>query len=177
MKKLMVAFIVPLTTCLVVYCPLAAKAQGVRLSVSGTLSIVSAGVGGDHCAEGTPPSVIAIAFGAHFLGAGKSLLVERFESSLNDLPFTTGTFSQATSIRRRVSAPSSPFDNLAEGNAASHYLVERVQQLIAAVKEGKTPAIGDAQGGGLLDAPKAETNNGKRDLAITRIAGVKGLRL
>jgi integrase len=67
-----------------------------------------------------------------------------------------------SSIRRKLSALSSLFDYLCERNAVSGNPVDGVKRPMASGNEGSTPALGDAQGRKLLEAPPADTLKGAR---------------
>ena len=70
------------------------------------------------------------------------------------------------SIRHRLSALSSLFEYLCDKNTVTHNPVKGVKRPAVESYEGKTPAIGDHQARGLLDAPDTSSLKGKRDRAI-----------
>ena len=69
-------------------------------------------------------------------------------------------------IRHRLAALSSLFEYLCDKNAVTHNPVKGVKRPAVEGYEGKTPAIGDHQARGLLDAPDGASLKGKRDRAI-----------
>lgn len=71
-----------------------------------------------------------------------------------------------TTIRHRLAALSSLFEYLCEKNAVTHNPVKGVKRPRVENYQGKTPALGDHQARGLLDAPRDVTLKGKRDRAI-----------
>jgi site-specific recombinase XerD len=79
-------------------------------------------------------------------------------------------------IRRKLAALSSLFDYLCEANAVTSNPVKGVKRPKMESQEGKTPAIGDHQARALLDAPDADTLQGKRDRAIVSTLLYHGLR-
>src|SRR5690242_1786131 len=81
-----------------------------------------------------------------------------------------------SSIRRKLAAVASLFDHLCEVNAVSHNPVRGVKRPRFDANEGKTPALGDSQARALLEAPPADTLNGKRDRAILATFLHHGLR-
>jgi integrase/recombinase XerD len=76
------------------------------------------------------------------------------------------------SIRRKLSALSSLFDYLCERNAVSGNPVDGVKRPIANGNQGSTPALGDAQGRKLLEAPQADTLKGVRDRASSPLCSI-----
>ena len=85
-------------------------------------------------------------------------------------------FSASATIRRKLSALASLFDYLCEANAVPFNPLRGVKRPKADNNEGKTPAIGDGQARGLLNAPPAESLKGKRDRAILAVLLYHGLR-
>lgn len=81
-----------------------------------------------------------------------------------------------SSIRRKLSALSSLFDDLCEHHAITHNPVDGVKRPKANNHEGLTPALGDAQARALLDAPPENTLKGRRDRAILATLLYHGLR-
>jgi len=79
-------------------------------------------------------------------------------------------------IRRKLAALSSLFDYLCEKNAVSLNPVAGVKRPKSNGNEGKTPALGDHQARGLLDAPDTEALKGKRDRAMLAVLLYHGLR-
>jgi len=71
-----------------------------------------------------------------------------------------------TTIRHRLAALSSLFEYLCEKNAVTHNPVKGVKRPRVESYQGKTPALGDHQARGLLDAPHNATLKGKRDRAV-----------
>ena len=71
-----------------------------------------------------------------------------------------------TTIWHRLAALSSLFEYLCNKNAVTHNPVKGIKRPSVEGYEGKTPAIGDHQARGLLDAPNSESLKGKRDRAI-----------
>jgi integrase/recombinase XerD len=80
------------------------------------------------------------------------------------------------SIRRKLSALSSPFDYLCERNAVLGNPVDGVKRPRANNNEGTTPAMGDAQLRRLLEAPAPDTLKGVRDRAILATLLYHGIR-
>src|SRR5687768_7847793 len=72
----------------------------------------------------------------------------------------------STTIRHRLAALSSLFEYLCNKNAVTHNPVKGIKRPSVEGYEGKTPAIGDHQARGLLDAPNNVSLKGKRDRAI-----------
>ncbi|HTP29462.1 MAG TPA: tyrosine-type recombinase/integrase [Anaeromyxobacteraceae bacterium] len=68
--------------------------------------------------------------------------------------------------RHRLAALSSLFQYLCESNAVTHNPVKGVKRPPIESYEGKTPALGDHQARGLLDAPDTASLKGKRDRAL-----------
>ncbi len=79
-------------------------------------------------------------------------------------------------IRRKLSALSSLFDDLCECNAVTDNPVHGVKRPTEGANQGKTPALGNAQVRTLLKAPDPETLKGKRDQAILATLLFHGLR-
>jgi site-specific recombinase XerD len=79
-------------------------------------------------------------------------------------------------VRHRLAALSSLFEDLCEKNAVTHNPVKGVKRPRAESGEGKTPAIGDHQARELLAAPGAETIKEKRDRAILSMLLYHALR-
>src|SRR5208283_3321121 len=79
-------------------------------------------------------------------------------------------------IRRKLSALSSLFDYLCEGNAVAGNPVDGVKRPMANGNEGSTPALGDAQVRKLLNAPSEDTLKGVRDRAILATLLYHGIR-
>ena len=79
-------------------------------------------------------------------------------------------------IRRKLAALASLYDYLCEVNAVTHNPVKGVKRPKAETREGKTPALGDAQARALLDAPPSDTLKGQRDRAILSVLLYHGLR-
>ena len=71
-----------------------------------------------------------------------------------------------SSIRRKLAALSSLFDDLCERNAVAHHPADGVKRPKATYQEGLTPAPSDAQARAWLDAPPEDTLKGQRDRAI-----------
>jgi site-specific recombinase XerD len=69
-------------------------------------------------------------------------------------------------VRHRLAALSSLFENLCEKNAVTHDPVKGVKRPTVESYEGKTPALGDHQARQRLDAPDSASLKGKRDRAI-----------
>lgn len=69
-------------------------------------------------------------------------------------------------LRRKLSAISSLFDDLCEKNAVLHNPVAGVERETEDANEGKTPALSDAQARDLLRAPKGDSLKARRDRAI-----------
>ena len=82
----------------------------------------------------------------------------------------------AATVRRKLSALSSLFDHLCDGNAVAHNPVDGVKRPGEGANEGTTPAIGDAQARALLDAPSDATLKGVRDRAVLSVFLFHGLR-
>ena len=80
------------------------------------------------------------------------------------------------SIRRKLASLASLYDYLCECNAVTHNPVRGVRRPKAETREGKTPALGDAQARRLLDAPPSDTLKGKRDRAILSVLLYHALR-
>jgi integrase/recombinase XerD len=72
----------------------------------------------------------------------------------------------AASIRRKLSALASLFDYLCERNAVLGNPVDGVKRPMSNSNEGSTPALGDVQARGLLEAPALDTLKGITDRAI-----------
>jgi site-specific recombinase XerD len=72
----------------------------------------------------------------------------------------------ATTIRHRLAALSSLFEYLCDRNAVTHNPVKGIKRPAVDSNEGKTPALGDHQARGLLDAPDSDSLKGKRDRAL-----------
>jgi integrase/recombinase XerD len=79
-------------------------------------------------------------------------------------------------LRRKLSTLSSLFDALCEKNAVTHNPVDEVKRPTADNNQGKTPAIDDQQARALLNAPPADTLEGKRDRAVLAALLYHGLR-
>lgn len=82
----------------------------------------------------------------------------------------------AATIRRKLSALSSLFDYLCEGNAVLGNPVDGVKRPASNNNEGSTPALGDAQVRRLLEAPPPDTLKGVRDRAILATLLYHGIR-
>ena len=80
------------------------------------------------------------------------------------------------SIRRMLSALSSPFDYPCERNAVAGNPVDGVKRPAANGNEGSTPALGDAQVRRLPEAPSLDTLKGIRDRAILATLLYHGIR-
>jgi site-specific recombinase XerD len=85
------------------------------------------------------------------------------------------SLSSAT-IRRKLSALSALFNHLCESNAVLSNPTLGVERPNADSNEGKTPAISDGQARALLEAPAADTLQGKRDRAVLSVFLFHGLR-
>jgi integrase/recombinase XerD len=81
-----------------------------------------------------------------------------------------------STIRCKLSAPSSLFDYLCERNAVTHNPVKGVKRPKANNNEGTTPALSDAQARELLKAPPADTLKGIRDRAMLATLLFHGIR-
>ncbi|MBI6561839.1 integrase [Pseudomonas syringae] len=82
-----------------------------------------------------------------------------------------------STIRRKLAALASLFDYLLNSNAlAGGNPVHGVARPKVETNEGKTPALGDDQAKGLLDAPDCESLQGVRDRAILAVLLYHGLR-
>ncbi len=68
--------------------------------------------------------------------------------------------------RPRLAALSSLFEYLCEKNAVTHNPVKGVKRPVVETYEGKTPALGDHQARGLLDAPAGDKLKARRDRAM-----------
>lgn len=79
-------------------------------------------------------------------------------------------------IRRKLSAVSSLYAYLGEQHAVTHNPVAGVQRPAMRTREGKTPVLSIAQARKLLEAPAADTLQGKRDRAILATLLYHGLR-
>jgi integrase/recombinase XerD len=85
--------------------------------------------------------------------------------------------SEASTIRRKLSAVSSLFEYLCERNAVVHNPVKGVKRpKVANANEGLTPALSDEQARLLLEAPPIDTLKGRRDRAILATLLYHGLR-
>jgi len=82
----------------------------------------------------------------------------------------------ASTVRRKLSALSSLFDQLCEANAVTDNPVHGVKRPTEGANEGKTPALGNGQVVRLLKAPDEDTLKGKRDRAILATLFFHGLR-
>ena len=82
----------------------------------------------------------------------------------------------ASTVRRKLSALSSLFDQLCEANAVTDNPVHGVKRPSEGANEGKTPALGNGQARRLLEAPDEGTLKGKRDRAILATLFYHGLR-
>lgn len=80
------------------------------------------------------------------------------------------------SIRRKLSAISSLFCHLCERNAVESNPTLGVSRPKEGANEGKTPALSDDQARALLEAPSADTWQGKRDRAMLAVLLYHGLR-
>ena len=98
---------------------------------------------------------------AHVIAWRKTLVAQRL--------------SPAT-IRRKLSAVSSLFAFLCERNSISHNPAIGVSRPKEGANEGKTPALSDDQARALLEAPRANTWQGKRDRAMLAVLLYHGLR-
>jgi integrase/recombinase XerD len=76
----------------------------------------------------------------------------------------------------KLSALSSLYDYFCERNAAHGSPVDGVKRPAANGNEGSTPALVDAQGRGLLEAPASDTLKGVRDRAILATLLYHGIR-
>jgi site-specific recombinase XerD len=83
--------------------------------------------------------------------------------------------SSAT-IRRKLSALSALFNHLCESNAVLSNPTLGVKRPNADSNEGKTPAISNDHARALLEAPSADTLQGKRDRAVLSVFLFHGLR-
>jgi len=83
---------------------------------------------------------------------------------------------QPASIRRKLSALSSLFDYLCERNAVLGNPMDGVKRPATNNNEGSTPALGDTQARGLLEAPAPDTLKGVRDRAILATLLYHGIR-
>ena len=72
----------------------------------------------------------------------------------------------SATIWRKLAALASLYDYLCDAKAVTHNPVQGVKRPKAETREGKTPALGDAQARALLAAPPSDTLKGKRDRAI-----------
>lgn len=81
-----------------------------------------------------------------------------------------------STIRRKLSALSSLFDELCEKNALPHNPVTSIERPKANNNIGMTPAISDEQAKALIEAPPANTLKGIRDRAILATLAYHGLR-
>ena len=79
-------------------------------------------------------------------------------------------------VRRRLAALSSLFDWLCGNGAAPGNPVRGVQRPPVEARQGKTPALSDAQARRLLDAPPEDTLKGRRDRAVLATLLYHGLR-
>ncbi|MCP3713364.1 tyrosine-type recombinase/integrase [Paraburkholderia sp. CNPSo 3274] len=79
-------------------------------------------------------------------------------------------------IRRRLAALSSLFEYLCEQNAVDFNPVRGAKRPRVDSHEGRTPALGDHQARGLLDAPDPATLKGRRDRAMLSVLLYHGLR-
>lgn len=82
----------------------------------------------------------------------------------------------AATIRRKLAAVASLFNHLCDHNAVDHNPVLGVKRPPVDDREGKTPALGDAQARALLDAPKGSGVKAVRDRAILSVYLFHGLR-
>ena len=82
----------------------------------------------------------------------------------------------AASIRRKLAALSSLFTYLCERNAVASNPTLGVSRPKEGSNEGKTPALSDDQARSLLEAPPADTWQGKRDRAMLAVLLYHGLR-
>src|SRR4029077_10820746 len=71
-----------------------------------------------------------------------------------------------STIRHRLAALASLFEDLCEKNAVTHNPVQGVRRPRTEGGEGKTRPLGDHQARELLAAPQADTIKSKRDRAI-----------
>jgi site-specific recombinase XerD len=69
-------------------------------------------------------------------------------------------------VRHRLAALSSLFEYLCQRNTVTHNPVKGVKRPSVEGYQGKTPALGDHQARGLLDALDVASLKGKRDRAI-----------
>jgi integrase/recombinase XerD len=83
---------------------------------------------------------------------------------------------EPASIRRKLSALSSLFNYLCNGNAVAGNPVNGVKRPMANSSEGSTPALGDRQARQLLEAPPDDTLKGVRDRAILATLLYHGIR-
>jgi integrase/recombinase XerD len=83
---------------------------------------------------------------------------------------------EPASIRRKLSALSSLFNYLCNGNATAGNPVNGVKRPMANSNEGSTPALGDRQARQLLEAPPPDTLKGARDRAILATLLYHGIR-
>jgi len=75
-------------------------------------------------------------------------------------------------IRRKLAAMSSLFEDLCEKNAVDFNPVKGAKRSKVESGEGKTPALGDHQARALLDAPDPATLKGKRDRDCCRCCSI-----
>jgi site-specific recombinase XerD len=85
------------------------------------------------------------------------------------------SLSPAT-IRRKLAALSALFNHLCESNAVLSNPTLGVKRPNADSNEGKTPAISNGHARALLEAPAADTLQGKRDRAVLSVFLYHGLR-
>jgi site-specific recombinase XerD len=98
---------------------------------------------------------------AHVIAWRKALVVQGFS---------------AASVRRKLSAVSSLFAHLCERNSITHNPAVGVSRPKEGANEGKTPALSDDQARSLLDAPRTDSWQGKRDRAMLAVLLYHGLR-
>jgi site-specific recombinase XerD len=79
-------------------------------------------------------------------------------------------------IRRKLSAVSSLYEYMCERNAVINNPATGVKRPKEGANEGKTPALSDDQARALLEAPRTDTWQGKRDRAMLAVLLYHGLR-
>lgn len=79
-------------------------------------------------------------------------------------------------IRRKLAALASLFEYLCNANAVAMNPLRGVRRPPPETREGKTPALSNAQARALLEAPSAQTMQGQRDRAILSVLLFHGLR-
>lgn len=81
-----------------------------------------------------------------------------------------------STMRRKLSALSSLFEYLSNGNAVTHNPVKGVRRPQVESYEGKTPALGDSQARHLLKLPAGDELKDRRDRALLSLVLHHGLR-